>query len=72
MLGPLEQGQPPIFIVLNAAPQEIAFKLPVMAEYKNWQQVLNTVELKQTTAEFASGTEAKAPPRTVLAFAGSP
>ena len=28
--------------------------------------------LKQTTAEFASGAETKAPPRTVLAFVGSP
>ena len=36
----MEQGQAPIFIVLNAAPEEIAFKLPEMPEYKNWQQVL--------------------------------
>ena len=35
-----------------------------------WQQVLNTTELKQASAEFTSGTETKAPPRTVLAFAG--
>ena len=44
VLGPMEQGQPPIFIVLNAAPEEIAFKLPEMPEYKSWQQVLNTTE----------------------------
>ena len=44
VLGPMEQGQAPIFIVLNAAPEEIAFKLPKMPEYKNWQQVLNTAE----------------------------
>ncbi len=48
VLGPMEQGQPPIFIVLNAAPEEIAFKLPQMPEYKNWQQVLNTTEAAQT------------------------
>ena len=40
----MEQGQAPIFIVLNAAPEEIAFKLPEMPDYKNWQQVLNTTE----------------------------
>ena len=28
VLGPMEQGQAPIFIVLNAAPEEIAFKMP--------------------------------------------
>ena len=31
-------------IVLNAAAEEIAFTLPRMTEYKNWQQVLNTTE----------------------------
>ena len=46
----------PIFIVLNAAPEEIAFKLPKMPEYKSWQQVLNTTDVKQTTADFASGS----------------
>ena len=44
VLAPMEQGQAPIFIVLNAAPEEIAFTLPRMTEYKNWQQVLNTTE----------------------------
>src|SRR6478672_1588846 len=48
VLGPLEQGQPPIFIVLNAAPEEIAFNLPKMAEYNSWKQVLNTTEPAQT------------------------
>jgi glycogen operon protein len=42
-----------------------------MTEYKNWQQVLNTTEAAQTTDAFASGTETKAPPRSVLAFAGA-
>jgi glycogen operon protein len=67
----MEQGQAPIFIVLNAAPEEIAFKLPKMTEYKSWQQVLNTADDKQATAGFASGADTKAPPRAVLAFAGS-
>jgi glycogen operon protein len=72
VLGPVEQGQAPIFIVLNAAPEEIAFKLPVMTDYKSWQQVLSTADAKQTTADFAAGRDAKVPPRSVLAFAGSP
>jgi glycogen operon protein len=71
VLGPMEQGQAPIFIVLNAAPEEIGFRLPQMSEYANWQQVLNTGQTVQTPADFVSGAETKAPPRTVLAFAGS-
>ena len=57
--------------MLNAAPEEIAFKLPEMPEYKNWQQLLNTADVEQEVADFASGSEIKAPPRSVLAFAGS-
>jgi glycogen operon protein len=71
VLGPAEEGQAPIFIVLNAAPEAIAFKLPKMSDYKNWEQVLNTADATQTTASFASAVDAEAPPRSVLAFAGS-
>ena len=62
VLGPIEHGQPPLFIVLNAAPEEITFTLPKMPEYKSWQQLLNTADVRQTVADFASGSEAKAPP----------
>ena len=72
VLGPVQPGGTPIFIVLNAAPEEIAFHLPKMPEYKQWQQVLNTAGLEQTPADLAAGAETKAPPRTVLAFAGAP
>ena len=58
-------------VVLNAAPEEIAFKLPRMVGYNSWQQVLNTADDKQTAAGFVSGADTKAPPRSVLAFAGS-
>jgi len=70
VLAPIEHGGVPIFIVLNAAPEEIAFHLPKLPDYPRWQQVLNTVELRQTPADFASGAGTRAPPRTVLAFAG--
>jgi len=71
MLGPSEPGQPAIFIVLNAAPEEIAFKLPKVPEYKSWQQVLNTSDSRPAAVEFLPGTDSKAPPRSVLAFAGA-
>ena len=30
VLGPMEKGQPPLYIVLNAAPEEIEFVLPTV------------------------------------------
>jgi len=71
VLGPMEQGHAPIFIVLNAAPEAIAFKFPAIAGCTRWQQVLNTTEDVEATAEFAPGAETKASPRAVLAFAGA-
>ncbi len=70
VLGPTEHGQQPIFIVLNAAPEAIGFKLPKMPEYKSWQQVLNTTDKQQKAVDFASGSDTTAPPRSVLAFVG--
>jgi isoamylase len=70
VLGPTQEGQPPLFIVLNAAPEEIAFTLPKLSSYKTWQQVLNTAEIKPTVVRLPSGSDAKAAARTVLAFAG--
>ena len=70
VLSAAEPEDAPIFIVLNAAPEEIAFHLPKLPEYSRWQQVLSTAELKQASVDFASGAETKAPPRTVLAFSG--
>jgi isoamylase len=71
VLGPTEHGQPPVFIVLNAAPEEIKFTLPKMPEYRSWRQLLNTTDVKQTAADFPSGSETTAPPRSVLVFSGS-
>ena len=70
--APIEHGQPPIFIVLNAAPEAIEFKLPKMPEYKSWQQVLNTGGRRADQRETSPpAARCKAPPRSVLAFAGS-
>jgi isoamylase len=71
VLSPIEMGQPPVFFVLNAAPEEIKFALPKLPEYRSWQQLLNTADVKQTAAEFPSGSETTAPPRSVLVFSGS-
>lgn len=70
VLGPVAQGTAPIFIVLNAAPEDITFHLPRLPEYKAWRQLLNTAEDAQSSAELASGSETSAASRSVLAFAG--
>ncbi|HLJ01109.1 MAG TPA: glycogen debranching protein GlgX [Bradyrhizobium sp.] len=72
VLAPVEQNQPPIFIVLNAASEAIAFHLPKLPEYRSWQQRLNTADVAWATRDFASGSETHAPPRSVLVFSGSP
>jgi glycogen operon protein len=71
VLAPTEQRRQPIFIVLNGAPEDIPFKLPKLPEYKAWEQLLNTADVKQQVRHFGSGDDAKAPARSVLAFAGS-
>ena len=71
VLAPVEPAQAPIFIVLNAAPEEIAFKFPIMTGYNSWRQVLNTTDAEQAADEFTAGADANAPPRSVLAFEGS-
>lgn len=71
VLGPCEDNENPIFIVLNSAPQGIGFTLPKMPEYKNWRQVLNTAEDEPSIEILPSGSHMEAPPRSVLGFAGS-
>ena len=71
MLGPVERGAAPIFIVLNAAADDIAFHLPKLSEYKIWRQILNTADDAHSPTEFASGSETSAAARSVLAFAGA-
>jgi isoamylase len=71
LLGSPDKAQQPLFIVLNAAPDSIAFKLPDLPEYKTWNRVLDTTLSQQAGQSFDSGMDVEAPARAVLAFAGS-
>ncbi|HEY0328779.1 MAG TPA: glycogen debranching protein GlgX [Rhodopseudomonas sp.] len=71
MLSPAEQGFAPLFIVLNSAPAAIGFKFPKTPEWKVWRQVLNTTDERPVIDPWPAGGESIAPPRSVLAFAGS-
>ena len=70
VLGPTEQGGEAVFVVLNAAPEAIEFKLPTMPEYSRWTCLLNTALATERVEAHPPGTKAKAPPRSVLLFAG--
>ncbi len=72
VLGPVQSGQAPLFIVLNAAADPIAFKMPKMPEYRNWRQLLNTADENRAEVELAASADTQAPSRSVLVFAGSP
>jgi glycogen operon protein len=47
VLGPVEPGQPALFIVLNAAPEPITASFPKLPEYGRWLAVLDTVRRGQ-------------------------
>ncbi len=44
VLGPWRKAQSPLYVVLNAAPDAIDFKLPMLPEYSHWTVVLNTAD----------------------------
>jgi glycogen operon protein len=69
VLGPDGSDAEALFVVLNAAPEAIAFTLPKLPEYRTWTQVLNTTDT-MATESFGSGTTTQAAPRSVMAFAG--
>jgi glycogen operon protein len=71
VLGPLEQGQPPLYIVLNAAPEAIEFLLPPLPDIKHWTLLLDTGSGAEPGQEFPSGAKRHAPPRSVLVFSGA-
>jgi glycogen operon protein len=71
VLGPVQQTDAPLYIVLNAAPQTIEFMLPALAQYSRWTPCLQTAREPRLGAELPSGSKAHAPPRSILVFSGS-
>ncbi len=71
-LGALEPGQQMLFIVLNAAAQEIEVTFPTFPGVSRWTQVLDTAAVTPEESDFAPGFKVKAPATAVLAFAGIP
>ena len=72
VLGPTEPHQHALYIVLNAAPKPIEFKIPNLEEYKTWSIVLHTTNDDIDFASHHPNATMQAPPRSVIAFAGQP
>jgi glycogen operon protein len=70
VITPLASEGSPLYVVVNAAPVPIEFKLPAPPKYNWWTQVLNSASSVRERREFASGTAVQAPAQSVLVFAG--
>jgi isoamylase len=70
-LGALAPDKPVLYVVLNASPQTIAFKLPNFQGYRRWVAMLNTAE-RPETPKFLPGAHLHSPGNSVLVFAGYP
>jgi isoamylase len=63
----------PLFIVLNAAPETIAFKVPEWLGCSTWNPLLDTTVADGSTTSGAAlkpGATSEAPPTSVLVFEG--
>jgi isoamylase len=69
-LGPTQAGAPILFIVLNAAPEAIAFTLPALEGAGRWTNLLDTAQPARPSEAFAAGAKQQATPRSVLVFEG--
>jgi glycogen operon protein len=71
-LGPLEHGQPALFVISNAAGEPIDFSFPEFGQPVRWTTLLDTALSIEDGAAFQSGSKATAPPRSVLVFTDAP
>jgi len=71
VLGALEPHDPPLYIVLNAAPQTVEFLFPNLLECARWILQLNTAAPERNDQAFDRGAKWQAPARSVMVFAGA-
>jgi isoamylase len=71
VLNSTAPGDAPLYIVLNAVPDTIEFTFPSVPGYGHWNMLLESSGGARIGKPFASGSTLRAPPRSVLAFAGA-
>jgi glycogen operon protein len=70
-LGPVERGRPALFMVLNAAMEEIEFTLPGLdGAAARWSLLLETAPASRSGEILDAGAKLTAAARTVLVFEG--
>ena len=72
VLGPMERDGEALYVVLNAAPEPIEFRIPGIEEHKTWSVVLHTSDDEAEGSTHQPNATMQAPPRSVIAFAGRP
>jgi isoamylase len=70
VLGTSDPDSAPLYIVLNAAPEEITLTLPALAENREWTLRLDTSSNPRNGVRLPPGATIQAAPRSVLIFAG--
>ena len=71
VLGARDEDGRPLYIVLNAAHEEIEFKFPEWPDTTSWEPILDTSEQPSTTGG-KNGDAVKAPRLSVLVYEGRP
>jgi glycogen operon protein len=71
VLGPANETDPPLYVVLNAAPETIEFTLPSLPKYSRWTMLLETAPKPRVGEQRTSGAKLEARPRSILAFSGA-
>jgi len=71
VLGPIDPDDPPLCIVLNAAPDPVEFVLPAWPNRRAWTLLLDTASPALGHRDLRSGATCNAPARTVLVFVGA-
>ena len=71
VLGRGEDGQPPLYVVLNAATERIGVTLPTVPECRLWLEVVNTATMAPAANPVAAGSRMDAPARSVVVFTGA-
>jgi isoamylase len=65
-------GAPPLYIVLNASPQMIEFRLPATLGGERWTLLLETAAEWRGETTLPAGTSAQALPRSIVVYSAHP
>src|SRR5262249_34890300 len=72
VVGDSSDGGAPVYIVLNAAPQAIAFRLPAVTNFARWTLELHTGARDESSVTHIARAMLEAPARSVLVFSAAP